>query len=119
MRLRRCHRSAPRPRAERPEAQRSGYQARVDPRDGRAPSQDPGRLPHVPHGYPTWTYQTFTYGTQPFSWNKVTTMPRSTRRQQPRASNARLWWIVIALVFVVGIVLWLLGVSWGAALPGL
>ena len=46
-------------------------------------------------------------------------MPRSTRRQQPRASNARLWWIVIALVFVVGIVLWLLGVSWGAALPGL
>ena len=60
-----------------------------------------------------------TYGTQPFSWIKVTTMPQRTRRQQPGASTARLWWIVLALLFVGGIVLWLFGVAWGAALPGL
>jgi hypothetical protein len=55
MRLRRCHRSAPRPRAERPEAQGSGHQARMGKSDGRAPSQDPGRLPHVPPGHPVRT----------------------------------------------------------------
>ncbi len=34
-------------------------------------------------------------------------------------SSARAWWIVLALLFVGGILLWLLGVPWGAALPGI
>jgi hypothetical protein len=47
----------------------------------------------------------------------VTTMPRGTGIKNPR--TARLWWIALALLFIGGILLWLLGVTWGAALPGL
>src|SRR5260370_33214777 len=30
----------------------------------------------------------------------------------------KVWWIILGLVFASGIVLWLGGVAWGAALPG-
>ena len=46
-------------------------------------------------------------------------MQISRRPQQLRSGNHWLWWIVLALVFVIGVALWLLGVAWGAALPGL
>jgi hypothetical protein len=44
---------------------------------------------------------------------------RAKRFRQSRFSTVRVWWIVLALVFVGGTVLWLFGVAWGAALPGI
>ena len=46
-------------------------------------------------------------------------MARAHGRQALRHTDARVWWAVLALLFVAGIVLWVLGVRWGAALPGL
>ncbi len=49
----------------------------------------------------------------------MTSVPRTLRHAHERAGNSRVWWIALALVAVVGLVLWLLGVPWGAALPGI
>ena len=45
-------------------------------------------------------------------------MSATIRSHKARASNARMWWIVLALLFVVGIVLRLFGVTWGSVLSG-
>ena len=46
--------------------------------------------------------------------------PRSRILRRPAARRtSRFWWIALALVFVGGVVLWLAGVPWGAALPGI
>src|SRR5438309_9001028 len=42
-----------------------------------------------------------------------------TMRRQAARRTSRFWWIALAVVFVGGVVLWLAGVPWGAALPGL
>jgi hypothetical protein len=50
---------------------------------------------------------------------KLTAMPRTSRTRHAQADGSRLWWIMLAVLFVGGLVMWSLGVAWGAALPGL
>ena len=45
-------------------------------------------------------------------------MARANRRHASGRSNRRVWWAVLGLLFIAGIVLWVMGIGWGAALPG-
>jgi len=41
------------------------------------------------------------------------------RRRRYRIDTTRIWWTVLAFIFVAGIVLWLFGLMWGVVLPAL
>ncbi len=46
-------------------------------------------------------------------------MPNAESRPRTRSHASRLRWLLVGAVFIAGVVLWLVGVTWGGALPGL
>ncbi|TME97827.1 MAG: hypothetical protein E6I52_18740 [Chloroflexi bacterium] len=46
-------------------------------------------------------------------------MPNAEFRRRSRGQASRLRWLLVGAVFIAGVILWLLGVTWGGALPGL
>jgi len=49
----------------------------------------------------------------------VEEVPNPRFRRRSRSYASRLRWLLVVGVFIAGIILWLAGVTWGAALPGL